>query len=141
MTVCFHLKVSGSHTFSADAVKRMHNIYKTFKGKHKPIYFSYNKDVIKRLKKYSWRKAYLSNTYTSGKLLDALSFAKANNCKYIIHPYSVNNKPSKKALQKCNNNNIKVMCYNINSQKEALDALNQGEDYLITNRVLFQKAK
>lgn len=134
MQICLHLKVHGKHTFSASALKKMNKIIQNHKLKKKPVVFSSNKDVVRRMKNYPWKQGYLNS---SASWQDYISFAKANKCNYIIFYYSSSQKPTKAKINKAHKAGLKAIAYNINTASEANDIWKVGGDYCITNKVLW----
>ena len=136
MKPLFHLKKNGSHTFTATALKKLNTILTNYKGEKKPIVFTSDKTIVEKMQKYSWKKGFLTSATSGSSLRSAFSYAKNHSCKYVIHPFS-GTKPTKADLKNAHSKNLTVMCYQISTNKLAGQALELGEDYLITNNIVF----
>ncbi len=131
----FHLKVNENSTFTKKALRKLNKIVSKYKGEREPVFFSSNKNVVKRMKKYHWQKGYITSASSGYRLRQAFRFAKKNCCKFAIHPFRGGT--SKADIRCAHKKGLKTACYEIDSQKSANEALRLGEDYVITNRTVF----
>lgn len=132
-----HLKASNGHTFSGKALEKLNRILKHYHG-NKPVVFTSNLSLLKRMKKYSWNKGILCTGHSFSKMKKQLSHAKAYRCRFIIIPYYRNYKPSRKLVRMSHKQKIKTVFYWLRSKAGVRQVLDMGGDYFLTDKVLFE---
>ena len=138
MTPFFHLKRNSHSTFSKKALRKLNRIIKHY-HRSNPVLFSSNENIVRNMSKYHWNKGYLTGMRSRKQLRSAFSFAKKHSCKYVIHPFFRNKRPRKSDIKLAHKKGLKVMCYRIATERRAKQALRLGEDFIITNRIVFGK--
>lgn len=132
-----HLKVSKGRTFSGKALEKLNRILKHYHG-NKPVVFTSNLALSKRMKKYSWNKGILCIGHSHSKMKKKFSYAKANRCRFFIMPYYKSHKPSGKLVRMSHKHKIKTVFYRLRSKAGVRQVLGLGGDYFLTDKILFE---
>lgn len=135
----FHMKTTRGWTYRTYALKKLNRIIKKYKWSKDPVFFSSDEGVIRRMKAYNWKKGFLTRAHNGRKLRKAFAFARKNSCRYVIHPYKGSRKPKKRDRRAARKEGRILMCYRIDTKEKARKALRHGEQYIITNKILFSR--
>ena len=133
-----HLK-SGRTTFTEKAMKKLDNIIKFYNPSRKPVLVSSNKPVIRRMKKYQWKRAYLCPSTKKKDLRAGIDYASSQGCSYLVAPYRKKHKPTGPLIRYGHKKGLKIAFQNVRTQKAARYVFRKGVDFCMTDKLLFEK--
>lgn len=133
-----HLK-SGGTTFSEKAMRKLNRIIRYHNPSQKPVLVSSNKQVIRRMKKYRWKKAFLCPSKKRKDQRAAIDFASSQGCSYLIAHYRKKHRPTWRLIHYGHKKGLKMVYLDVKTRKAARYIFRKGGDFCITDKILFMK--
>ena len=131
-----HLK-SGETTFTRKALRKLNRAIKRYPLKKKPVVFTSNKTVLRKMAKYKWAKGFLCKKAGRKKVRDAIDYAADHGCRYLLASYRLKHKPTRPVVRYGHSKKLVMVYYGIRYMKRVRRVFRKGGDYIVTDKIFF----